>query len=376
LEELSFSTKGISQSESDTAMKLLLADKQAHMLQKFGKHWDDRKIQFGEHQMPFYYQLFGSEPEGGRSLFISLHGGGGTTSGVNDEQYRNQQHLYDATMKSLEGVYLSPRAPTNTWDLWHQDHIDEFLNILIQMAVIKENINLNKVYLLGYSAGGDGVYQLAPRMADRLAAASMMAGHPNEASPLGLRNLPFAIHMGAQDNGYNRNGKARQWAHLLDTLQSKESESYVHEVKLHQNCGHWMHLRDAMAIPWMVKYKRNAIPQKVVWKQDNRHHTNFYWLKMPKEQIKTGGEVVVQYNTKLNEINIIENYSDTLHLLINDHMLDLDQPITVKYQNKKIYKGKVKRTILSIHQNITLKGDAELAFTGSLLVRENKMVLD
>ena len=58
---------------------------------------------------------------------------------------------------------------------------------------------------MGYSAGGDGVYQLAPRMADRLAVASMMAGHPNDASPLGLRNIGFAIHVGALDSGYNRN---------------------------------------------------------------------------------------------------------------------------------------------------------------------------
>jgi poly(3-hydroxybutyrate) depolymerase len=52
------------------------------------------------------------------------------------------------------------------------------------------------VYLMGYSAGGDGVFQLAPRMADRFAAAAMMAGHPNETKPLGLRNLPFAMLYG------------------------------------------------------------------------------------------------------------------------------------------------------------------------------------
>jgi len=42
-------------------------------------------------------------------------------------------------------------------------------------------------------------------MADSLAAASMMAGHPNDASPLGLRNIGFTIHVGALDNGFNRN---------------------------------------------------------------------------------------------------------------------------------------------------------------------------
>ena len=37
-------------------------------------------------------------------------------------------------------------------------------------------VDSDRVYLMGYSAGGDGVYQVAPRMADRFAAAAMMAG--------------------------------------------------------------------------------------------------------------------------------------------------------------------------------------------------------
>jgi poly(3-hydroxybutyrate) depolymerase len=40
-------------------------------------------------------------------------------------------------------------------------------------------IDLNKVFITGYSAGGDGVYQMAPRLADHLAGGAMMAGHPN-----------------------------------------------------------------------------------------------------------------------------------------------------------------------------------------------------
>ena len=77
--------------------------------------------------------------------------------------------------------------------------------------IAKYNVNPNKIFLLGYSAGGDGVYQLAPRMADRFAAASMSAGHPNDASPLGLRNIGFSIHMGNNDSAYNRNLVAEEW---------------------------------------------------------------------------------------------------------------------------------------------------------------------
>ena len=34
--------------------------------------------------MPFWYKIHGEKPEGGRSLFISMHGGGGAPAAVND----------------------------------------------------------------------------------------------------------------------------------------------------------------------------------------------------------------------------------------------------------------------------------------------------
>ena len=135
-----------------------------------------------------------------------------------------------------------------------------FFDRLIQGAVHVMGANPNRVYFGGYSAGGDGVYQLAPRMADRLAAASMMAGHPNDASPLGLRNIGFAIHVGALDSGYNRNKVAAKWGEQLATLQKRDPEGYLHAVKIHKGLGHWMKLRDAEAIPWMSEFTRNLSP--------------------------------------------------------------------------------------------------------------------
>ena len=76
--------------------------------------------------------------------------------------------------------------------------------------------------MLSSSAGGDGVYQLAPRMADRFAAAAMMAGHPNETKPLGLRNLPFAVLMGGDDAAYDRNKKAEEWKQALADLRADD----------------------------------------------------------------------------------------------------------------------------------------------------------
>ncbi|MGA1392734.1 MAG: transglutaminase-like domain-containing protein, partial [Phycisphaerales bacterium] len=78
-------------------------------------------------RMPIWYQTYGDKPRGGRSLFISMHGGGGAPPEVNSQQWENQKRLY----RPAEGVYLAPRAPTDTWNLWHQGHIDRFFDRLI-----------------------------------------------------------------------------------------------------------------------------------------------------------------------------------------------------------------------------------------------------
>ena len=88
-------------------------------------------------------------------------------------------------------------------------------------------VDPDRVYLLGYSAGGDGVWQLAPRMADRFAAAAMMAGHPNEAGVAGLRNLPFGIFMGGADAAYDRNRIAAEKSAELAKLHAADPGGYL-----------------------------------------------------------------------------------------------------------------------------------------------------
>ena len=183
----------LTRSEAAQQSSQLWQDHQTSMVKHFRSAWEKKEFQLGNHAMKFDYKVFGEKPAEGRSLYISMHGGGGAVPEVNDRQWENQKRLYEPA----EGVYLAPRAPTNTWNLWHQPHIDTLFDQIIQATVVFLEVNPNRVYLMGYSAGGDGVYQLAPRFADRLAAAAMMAGHPNDASPLGLRNIGFYLAYGS-----------------------------------------------------------------------------------------------------------------------------------------------------------------------------------
>ncbi|MDB5321162.1 MAG: hypothetical protein JWN40_2793 [Phycisphaerales bacterium] len=317
----------------------------------------------GDLKMPFAYTIFGDKPKTGRSLFISMHGGGGTTKAVNDQQWENQKRLY----KLAEGVYLAPRAPTDHWNLWHEPHIDRLFARLIEDLIVFEDVDPNRVYLMGYSAGGDGVYQLAPRMADRFAAASMMAGHPNDASPLGLRNLPFAIHVGANDGGFKRNEVAAQWSIKLDDLQKADPTAYLHLVKLHANKGHWMDREDAEAVPWMAQYTRDPRPKGIIWKQASTTHHRFYWLAMPAGTEKAGSEVVATYAGQ--EIKIESNDVAQLIVRLDDRMMDLDKPITIRWGADPVFQGTVSRTIGALARTLTERGDPKAISSVEVEVR-------
>ncbi|RZK79192.1 MAG: alpha/beta hydrolase [Pedobacter sp.] len=343
----------------------LVKHKEAHKAQATA-NWEQKQITSGNYKLKFEYRIIGDKPADGRSLYISLHGGGNTSPAANDQQWKNQINLY----QPKEGVYLAPRAPTNTWNLWHEDHIDGMFAELIKDAIINADVNPNKVYLLGYSAGGDGLFQLAPRMADYWAAASMMAGHPGDASALSLRNLPFAIYMGGADAAYKRNELAGVWKLKLDSLEKQNPGNYIHDVHIYEGLPHWMSRRDTIAIPWMASFKRNAQPAKVAWHQDDRHHDMFYWLGVPKAEAKTGTEAVV--GLAKNTITVEKNDNATLYIYLNDQLANLDKKIKVVQNGKTLFNSKVNRKAALITKTAD-RLDPQLIYSARLAIRNGKV---
>jgi poly(3-hydroxybutyrate) depolymerase len=323
----------------------------------------NRVLKDGNLEMPFDQKIFGKKPGSGRSLWISLHGGGGAPKQVNDSQWENQKKLYTVE----EGIYLAPRAPTNTWNLWHEAHIDRLFGRLIEDLIVLEDVNPERVYVLGYSAGGDGVYQLAPRMADYWAAAAMMAGHPNGVSMLSLRNVPFALQVGANDSAYNRNKVAKEYGEQLDKLQQDDPQGYEHFVKIHEGKGHWMDLQDKAALPWMAKFNRNSTPDRVVWKQTGVPHDRSYWLAVPTNQMKADSLIIAKRDGQTVHITAAEKVA-TLLIRFDDRMADLDQPITVTHAGKNLFVGTPARTIEVLIKTLVGRGDPKLVFDAEVVV--------
>lgn len=355
-----FAYHPLTQSQAETAKACLAVAWQAAHREASKAERLAGKLIDGDLTMPFFVQVFGSEPPQGHSVFISMHGGGGAPTAVNDGQWRNQQRLYQPE----EGIYVAPRAPTDTWNLWHEPHIDRLFDRLIDMLVITEGANRNRVYLMGYSAGGDGVYQLAPRMADRWAAAAMMAGHPNDASPLSLRNLPFAIQVGGHDAAYNRNTIAAEWGKQLDSLRQVDPTGYEHFVKIYPEHGHWMQREDAVALPWMANFQRNPVPTRIVWKQDDVTHPSFYWLAVDEANRKAHSQVIAQIDGQQISITSQDLAKVTVH--VDDRLIDLDRPISLVVNGRAAPPAQVNRTIATLAATLAQRGDPELSFSASL----------
>lgn len=301
-----------------------------------------KSFTMGDKTMRWLEKTFGEAPAGGRSLWISMHGGGEAPEQVNTQQWQNQIRLYQPE----EGIYIAPRAPTDKWNMWHQEHIDPMFAHLIESMVALRGVNPDKVYLMGYSAGGDGVWQVAPRMADRYAAAAMMAGHPNEAQLFGLRNLPFAIFMGENDAAVNRNKVAVEKSAEIAELHKADPEGYVHFSRIYPGLGHWMNGKDAEGVPWMAKFTRNPWPQKIVWFQDDVTHRRFYWLRLPEGTAVKDQKINAEIEGRKIKLN--GDVPPGTQILLSDKLIGLEEPLEIAVNGKPPFTAKPIRTLGAI----------------------------
>ena len=360
-----FAQKALSAEDVQTAKRILQEEHQRKQAARYADIWKTKTIHQDTLTMRFKYRVYGEKPLDGRALYISMHGGGGTAPEVNDQQWENQINLY----RPQEGVYVAPRSLHDVWNMWLLPYLDGFFDELIQSAVDVMGVNPDKVYITGYSAGGDGTFRMAPRMADRWAAALMCAGHPGNTSPVSLRNLPFGMWVGLADAAYQRNVHGLEWCAKLQALQESDPEGYIHNTCMPKT-GHWMNRQDTAAFHWMGQFKRNPYPQKIAWKQDSLYlNTTMYWLSVPKQATRPGGLIVAERNG--NEIWIERCDADELTIGLNDEMIDYQKPVVVRYKGKEIFRGKVKRTLAALYESYTRRGDDRYSFSTLLKIKLN-----
>ena len=134
------SAQSLDKYESESVKNHVVSEWKSKMSSFYDEAYKEHIIRRDGLSLPLGYIIRGNEPVGGRSLWISMHGGGNAPKETNDEQWMNQIYLYEP-----QGIYVAPRAPWDDWDMWFKAPIDSLFQDLITMMIVKENINPDKV---------------------------------------------------------------------------------------------------------------------------------------------------------------------------------------------------------------------------------------
>ena len=313
-----------------------------------------QRLDFGEVSMRIAIFVVGEKPESGYPLYIALHGGGSSdTPDLNDSQWEDMMDYYRYSLDC--GVYVAVRGVRDTWDTHFNPESYPLYDRLIQYMIISYDVDPNRVYIEGFSAGGDGVYAITARMADRFAAANMSSGHHNWVNIVNLYNMPIMLQAGEYDYAYDRYIVTAEYGVLLDSLEQQFPGHYVHRVLIHYNEGHNYEDYDSTPIPvmksykawledgdrshvdedsfpphWMDQFTRNPLPESVRWnmgtRAEMREVKSFYYLRAP---YGTSGIELVSYDRASNRIEITtEDISGDFSVLLNEDMVDFSKPVT------------------------------------------------
>lgn len=305
-------------------------------------------------------QQIGKPDENGYPLYIALRGGGVDDAELAREQYQLMQEYYTCSIRS--GIYVVTQPYDCTWNEHYLPEMYRVYDRIIEDAAAFYDVDINRVYLLGFSSGGDGVYCIAPSMADRFAAVNMSAGTPHIFRLGNLYHLPMCIQMGENDTAYDRNILAAQFDASLSDHARRYGGGFPHETFLHVGGDHnnWSDVLrhrqevytgdqvavwaddpkkassvrvNTSAIDWVDAYTRDPLPERLVWEPHisvgARNSQAFYWLDRDGDLPDT--TIVASYHKSDNSITLEECDAEcgTLKIYLNPQMLDVFQDVTV-----------------------------------------------
>ena len=94
LDKQKFAKKNLNKEDTENAAIIIDSLWLQESAKELRNQWNKLTISNDSLSLPCACRTFGMYPKDGRSLYISLHGGGECPKEVNDEQWMNQIYLY------------------------------------------------------------------------------------------------------------------------------------------------------------------------------------------------------------------------------------------------------------------------------------------
>ena len=319
------------------------------------KDYENLRVKAGKYTMRFTLEKRGEKPDGGWPVVIALHGGGGAPKQINDAEWRRMQKRYRVD----DCLYVCPRAPTDEWNGFYTDYVYSLFVELIRMLKVFEDVNPDRVYLMGYSHGGYGSFTIGPKMPDLFAAVHSSAAAPTDGqtAPENLMHLRFTCMVGGFDKAHGRLKRCKAFGEAVQKLKSGRKDIYPVQVILFPKAGH-TGLPDLKMPAQMLRHRRKPAPQSLHWELTDKVVERFYWLEVD----KPGKKKSIRAECENNRVTLTTKGVDKLTVYLDHRLIDVSKPVKITAGRKTVHDGKVTPRLSTLCRTLAARGDPNLAF--------------
>ncbi len=332
----------------------------------------------------FRYGLFvppSYTPENAYSLVICLHGAG----------FSGDAYLERWSSRLGDKYILA--CPTIRAGSWWTRLAEEVVLGTIQTVTTRYHIDPDRVFLTGMSNGGIGAWLIGFHNADRFAGLAPMAGGIDDVLfPFleNLRNTPVYILHGTTDNVMP--------IRLSRTIATRlEALGYSFVFREHQRThpmagGHFFPREELPAlITWFEQQRRASYPQQVTLVRDASHFHPVHWMRIDAtDRIAAFSDNLIDRRdqhirnkkyakldatiTDKNQIHITTEHIQRITILLNDHLVDLANPITITLNGIERFRGSIQPSLHTLLREARKRQDPKQLFTAliSLSVHEKE----
>ena len=338
-----------------------------------------QKAVYGKHVMPYTLKRIGEKPKGGWPVFITMHGGGGAPKQVNDSQWRIMQRYYLPGAEGKNLIYIALRAPNDKWNGFYDDYVYPLVLQVIRQLQVCEEVNVNRIHLMGYSHGGYGAFAIGPKMPDRFASIHSSAAAPTDGQTAAktLRNTVFTFMIGEKDVAYGRLKRCIAFDKEVARLRGRREDTYPVKMELKKGFGHGG-LPDRGKIASMYKHVRQPVPNTVHWAMTDSVITQLNWLRVDGTKTKTktktedgaekelglgparGQEVFAE--CKANVISLTITGRRDVTVLLDGRLVDMKKPVEFHVNGNVVRSRGVRARLITLCETLWTSGDRELMF--------------
>ncbi len=343
------------------------AYRKGRIAKKLRPEFESRAIHSGKHVMPFSVEKRGKKPAEGWPVLIAMHGGGGVPKRVNDSQWEIMKKYYRVS----NCIYIAPRAPTDEWNGFYTGYVYPLVARLLRALNLFEEVNPNRIYLIGYSHGGYGAFSIGPKMADRFAAIHASASAPTDGQSAAenLMNTAFSFRIGEKDTAYGRLKRCRAFNESIQELKKGNPGLYPVRFEYMPGKAH-VDLADWTRPVEMFKTMRQARPREVRWKLTDKIIGEFFWLRIPSPE--KGMDVTAKISG--NQIDLQSTGVNEILLRLDSRLVPDRKRIIVTANGKRAYSGIPKPTLSILCQSLEERGDPSCMYDREIRILPRKKV--